>query len=131
MAFHQHPLGLFDRHSLMQVVRFAELVLMGPIGGEQFSEPPVGHLEDGQRLDEELRRRPRDVLELVGGSVGLENLQEHEVMDSGQIEDAQALPDRPSAKLVGCPASRLTALREVLEEDGRVVTPEPLGHRWD
>src|SRR5215218_5402345 len=84
------------------------------------------HLEDSQRLDEELRRRPCDVLELLRGPVGLENVQQHAVMDPGEIEDAQALADRPSAKLVGRRASRLTTLGEVLEEGGGVVTPEPL-----
>ena len=102
------------------------LLLVGPKCREQFCEPPVGHLEDGQRLHEELRCRPGDVLELVRGSVGLEHVQQHEVMDPGQIENAQALADRPSAKLVGCPASRLTTLGKVLKEGRRVVTPEPL-----
>jgi hypothetical protein len=53
------------------------------------------------------------VLELLGGLVGLENLQQHAVMDSSQVKDAQALTDRPAAKLISCPASRLTALGEV------------------
>src|SRR5215216_5056362 len=86
------------------------------------------HLEDGQRLDEELRCRSCDLLELMGGSVGLEDLQQDGVMDSGQIKDAQALTDRPAAKLIGCPASRLAAVGEVLKEGGGIVTPEPLLH---
>ena len=76
----------------------------------------------------------RDVLELVGGPVGLEDLQQHAVVDPGEVEDAQALADRPAAELVGCPASPFPAVGEVLQEGGFVVPPEPLlgvpGHGW-
>ena len=126
MAFHQPSLGLFDRRSLFQGIRLAGLGWIGSIGREQFRESPVRHLEDGQRFDEELRCRLCDVLELAGGPVGLEHVQQHGMVDPGQVEDAQPLSDRPAAELVGCPASRLAALGEVLQECGRVVTPEPL-----
>ena len=83
MAFHQHSLGLFNRHSLFQVVQVTELALTGSIGREQLSEPPLGHLEHGQGLDEELGCRLGDALQLLGGSVGLEHVQQHDVVDSG------------------------------------------------
>ena len=63
------------------------------------------HLENGQRLDEELRCRLGNALQLLRAPVGLENIEQHGVMDSGQIKDAEVLADRPSAKLIGRPAA--------------------------
>src|SRR5215217_4152914 len=71
------------------------------------------------------RCRLGDVFEFGGGGVGLEDVQDHAVMDPGEVEDAQAVTDRPAAELVGCPASRFTARREVLQERGGIVPPEP------
>src|SRR4029453_6525156 len=101
-------------------------LLLGPNGRQEIGKPPLRHLEDGQRLHQELRCRLGDLLELVGGSVGFEDLQEDAVMDAGEIQDAQLLSDRPAAELVGRPAAGFAAVGEVLEEGGSVVAPEPL-----
>jgi hypothetical protein len=83
------------------------------VGCEQLGASSLDHLEDGQRLDEGLLCCLCDVLELVGVVWGLEHVQQHGVVDAGEVEDAQVLADRPAAELVGSPAARLTALGEV------------------
>src|SRR5215218_3530651 len=54
-------------------------------------------------------------------------------MDSGEVEDAQLLADRPPAELVGRPTAPFATVGKVLEKDRSVVAPEPLvrvaGHR--
>src|SRR5215217_2045416 len=54
-------------------------------------------------------------------------------MDSGEVEDAQLLANRPPAKFVGRPTAPFATVGKVLEKDGSVVAPEPFvgvaGHR--
>src|SRR4029450_9911091 len=117
------------------------LLLVGPQCRQQLGEPPLGHLEDGQGLDEEFGCRLSDLLQLLGAPMGPEDVQEHAVMNAGQIEDAQLLADRPASKFVGRLAARFTTLGKVLQKGGSVVAPEPLvgisghgapfrGRRW-
>ena len=75
------------------------MVLVGPKRRQQLGEPPLGHLEDGQGLNEEVGCGLGDVLQLLGALVGLEDIQEDAVMDAGEIEDAELLDNarRPSS----------------------------------
>jgi hypothetical protein len=127
VAFHEDAGGLLDGSQRFWVaLELASRLRIGLRGRLQLGESPLCHLEDGQRLHEEFRCRLGDVLELVGGPVGLENIQEHGVVDSGEVQYAQVLPYGPPAKLVGGLEPRLTAVGQVLEEGGSVVAPEPL-----
>jgi hypothetical protein len=68
VAFHQHARGLVQR--LAPLLGLARTLLVGPDRGQQLGKAPLGHLEDGQHLHQELRHRLGHVLELAGGSVG-------------------------------------------------------------
>jgi hypothetical protein len=127
VAFHDDSRGLLDYPlRFWAILHLASLLRMGPSRRLQLDESSLRHLEDGQRLYEEFGCRFGDVLKLVGGPVGPENIKEHAVMDSGEIQHAQVLPYGSAAEFIGGLEPRLTPVGQILEEGGSVVAPEPL-----
>ena len=113
VAFHQHARGPLECLLLLRLrLDILGMVLVGPKRRQQLGEPPLGHLEDGQGLNEEVGCGLGDVLQLLGALVGLEDIQEDAVMDAGEIEDAELLDNRPPAELVGRPAAPVRRARK-------------------
>jgi hypothetical protein len=80
VALHQRAGGPLEHLLALQLrLDIRGKVLVGPKQRQQLDEPPLGHLEDGQNLHEELRCRLANVLQLLGGSMGLEDIQQHAV----------------------------------------------------
>jgi hypothetical protein len=91
VAFHQHARGPLECLLLLRLrLDILGMVLVGPKRRQQLGEPPLGHLEDGQGLNEE-----------VGCGLGGPVQHDAGLFEGGHMVLGRDLPPQPLAVIGG------------------------------